>query len=442
MRVLLVYEAPAKGLYLNELQPLGILYNAAVLESRGIKTDVIDYTVCGRKNIDYKLYDLIGFSMNSSNVERTMKAINQAKTISRIITVAVGGPHARLVPELLLKDPNVDYVIVGEAEDLIANLIEKKDKKEVKGICYKENGKIIRTKPSLPYSNLDDLPFPAIEKVPYKKYNMTIKKKSPVCAINTSRGCPHGCIFCHHSLGHKYRARSPENVVREIIHLKRLGVNELWVADDSFTEDMERAEQICDLIIKNKIDISISLANGIRADKINHRLLSKLKDAGVWLIAFSPEVGLDASLAQIKKGFLLKDVEKAIYDCKALGIRTQTSFIMGFPWETHDSLDLTEKYALELDADFLCLNRLHPYPGTPLWDMICDAQISLKDEKKGFEDRRYYHTKLSEKDILVYIRRLNRKFYNPVKTFKIINLIGLKSTLRMMKYALSSSSLY
>jgi len=442
MNVLLVYETPVKKiLYLNQLQPLGILYLASFLESKGIKTDVRDYYVHPRKPIDYSKYAYIGYSMNSSNVENTVKSVKKVKQLNPNIKVVIGGAGAKIIKKKIIKEKYVDCVIVDEGEDIFYNYITKKDKKKVKGIFLKINGKTIYTGKSKPIDDLDSLPFPAMEKVPFKKYKMVLSKKKPVCAINTSRGCPHSCIFCHHSLGHKYRARSPENVVKEIIWLKKKGINEIWISDDSFTEDMKRAEKICDLIIEKKINISISLQNGLRVDRLNEKLLRKLKKAGVWMMGIAPEVGTESSLKKIRKGFTLKQVEKTVKLCKRIGIATQSLFIIGFPWEGKKEIMNTINFSKKLDADILCLNRLHPYPGTELWNMINQDSLELIDEKRMFLGGRYKHSKLTEKQIQYYIKKMNREFYTPRKVLNIAKILGPIGAMKMAKHAIFSRAM-
>ncbi len=443
-KVLLVYETPKnKSLYLNQLQPLGILYIASFLESKGIKTYVKDYYVEKRKPINYAKYDYIGFSMNSANVENTLSSIRKIKKQYRKARIIIGGAHAGIVAKKLITNKSVECLVVDEAEDILYKYIIAKDKRKVKGIWIRDKGKSLFTGKRKPVDNLDSLPFPAFDKIPYKKYKMMIKKKTPVCAINTSRGCPHGCIFCYHALGYKYRARSPDNVFKEMKWLhKDMGINEFWIADDDFTEDMIRVEKICDLIIKNKLNVSISVANGVVTSRLNEKLLKKMKKAGFWFLSISPEVGTESSLKKLRKDFTLKDVEKIVKICKKLGIRTMANFMMGFPWEGKQDLINTIKFMLKLDTDMLCLNRLVPYPGTPLWNMTKKGDFSLIDEKRSTNDKRFKHPVLNESEIKGFLKLAHRKFYSPRRVIKIIRAFGIKAALKMMLYAFASKSMY
>lgn len=444
MGVLLIVESPRKkGLYLTQLQPLGTLYVASVLEYMGIDVDVKDYNVEERLPLDYTRYSHIGFSLNSANVENTLSSIFRIKNCHPGLPVIVGGPHARIVADQLIKNPHIDCVIVDEAEDILYEYITADDKRAVKGLWIRGKGVPFFTGHRKPLSNLDDLPFPALNKIPYGRYHVVLKKKSPVAAIMTSRGCPHGCIFCHHTLGFTYRKRSPENVMKEILWLyEDLGIKELWIADDNFTFDERRAERICDLIIEHGIKISISLANGVRAEKLSRNLLEKLKKAGCWFIGISPETGDEDSLKKIRKGFGLQDVERVVGICKELGIRTMANFVIGFPWEEEKHIEATISFAKRLDPDLIQLQRLIPYPGTPLWAMIENGEFGLADENTSFSDKRFHHPHLSEGKIQELIRRGHRRFYTLKKLLNIASFLHPLDIISLARYSVCRRALF
>ncbi|MBT7392923.1 radical SAM protein [archaeon] len=251
MKILFVIESPRiKYHYLTKLQPLGVLYIASYLESKNIDVDVLDFNVEKRRKFNPNNYDLIGYSVTSGNIELTLDSIKWAKSLNPKIKILIGGPMVSLSPKELILNKDVDVCVEGEAENTVYKYLISSDKSKIKGLWLKKNGKPYYTGKSKPIGNLDILPFPAIEKVPFKDYHVVFKKTKNVIALITSRGCPYTCIFCHHSLGFKFRARSPENVVMEIErNIKNFGINEFWIADDNFTMDIDRVEKICDLII-------------------------------------------------------------------------------------------------------------------------------------------------------------------------------------------------
>ncbi|MFH0870491.1 MAG: radical SAM protein [archaeon] len=457
MKVLLIIERPRiEGLYLTKLQPLGVLYLASYLESKGISADVVDYNVEKMKKvgkrIDYRQYDFIGYSLNCANIENTLSSIAQMKKKYPRIPIVLGGPHARVIPKELMEAAPIDCLIPYEAEEIFFDYLMAKNKMSVKGLWLRQGkghdkgrgkGKrVIFTGVAEPVSNLDMLPFPSFQKLPYKKYTVVVKKKKPVCAIITSRGCPNMCIFCHHSLGFKYRERSPENVLAEIKRLKNeLGIREVWIADDNFTFNPKRIERLCDLLIKDKVNVSIALANGVRPTNLTESLLRKLKQAGCWFLTVAPESGNDESLIKIRKGFRLEDVERVVKLCKKLGIRTMANYIIGFPWEGEAELDKTVLFAKKLDTDMINVQRLYPYPGTPIWDLIMHKEYALKDEKTYLKDKRLRHPSLTEKQIQSFIKKTNHAFYTPKKILSIAGMLRPADFFRLIRYALTTRSM-
>jgi anaerobic magnesium-protoporphyrin IX monomethyl ester cyclase len=425
MKVLLIMESITERFPYIKLPPLGLLYIASFLESKGINVDVKDYNVQRRRKINLNEYNLIGYSLHSGNVENTLKSINKMKKQKKNLNIIVGGPHVKVIAKRLIKNPKIECLIDGEGEETIYEYIKMKDKSKVKGIWIRKNSKPFFTGKRKPIMNLDKLPFPAIEKVPYKRYNAAIKKRKPICSIITSRGCSYNCIFCYHSLGFKYRERSPENVVKEIEWLRNnLGIKELWIADDNFVENKERVKKICDLIIKKKIDITFSLGNGARADKLDEKLLKKLKKAGCWFLSISPESGCKKTIEKINKGISIEDIIKVVKICKKIDIKIMVNFIIGFPWEDEKEIKQTINFGRKLDPDILNIQKLIPYPETPIGKRIEDRGYFLRDEKKNFKIEEIYHPSLNEKKILEFIKKTNKKFYTPKKIFNLFKMLG------------------
>jgi len=443
MKVLFIIERPkVKSNYLTQLQPLGILYIASYLESKGIMTDVIDFNVSPGKKFDYREYDMIGYSMISANIENTLSSIKKVKSENKNAKIIIGGPLVSLIPEKLISINEIDALIEGEAEETVYNYLTKKDKKSVKGLWIKINNQPYYTGKPNSLDKLDFLPFPAFEKVPYTKYNVVLKKRWPVASIITSRGCPYRCIFCSHALGFKFRSRSPKNVIEEIKRDIKLGIKELWIADDNFTFDMNRAEKICDLMVKNKFDISFTLANGVRADRLNEKILLKLKKAGCWLLSISPETGSQKTLKMINKGFTFNDAVMTRQLCKKLDIKVMSNFIIGFPWEKEEDICQTINFAKKLDADISHFSRLLPMPETPLWKLINNHEYGLLDNGENFGGLKYTHPFLNDDTCLRLIQRAYREtMLRPVKILNLAKTLHIKDLITLGKYSLFTKSI-
>src|SRR3989338_4003595 len=157
---------------------------------------------------------------------------------------------------------------------------------------------------------------------PYRLYNA-------YATLITSRGCPYQCTYCTKSVsGQNYRAQSAERVVREVEYLiRQYQVKQIHFYDDDFTLNVKRAEAICDLLIQKKIKILWSCVT--RADLVTERLLSKMRQAGCWLIAYGVESGNQNILNHIKKGYRLEKIKEAFKLTKRAGIRVLGYFMAG-----------------------------------------------------------------------------------------------------------------
>jgi anaerobic magnesium-protoporphyrin IX monomethyl ester cyclase len=442
MRLLFVIERPKnKALFLTQLQPLGVLYIASYLESKGIQTEVLDLNVESR-GIDASGYDFVGFSVNSANIENTMSSIKEVSVQNPKCKIILGGPLVRLMPEKLLHIDGVHCLIDGEAEMTTYEILSGHDLAGIRGIWFKKGDKSFFTGKREGMVDLDSLPFPALEKVPYRRYRVVLKKRSPVASIITSRGCPYDCVFCDHSLGFKYRARSPQNVIAEMKRDISLGIKELWIADDNFTMDMKRVDKLLDMMIKEKLDITFSMANGVRADRLDARTLSKLKKAGCWMLSISPETGNSESLKKINKGFSLDHAIRAARLCKKFGITVMSNYVVGFPWETEKEIEKTIAFARKLDADINHFSRILPFPGTPLWSMVDRKDFGVKDDGENFGGLRYEHPSVDD----ATFRRLIKKAYrdtmlDPKKILHLARTLNIRDFITFGLYSVRTGNL-
>jgi radical SAM superfamily enzyme YgiQ (UPF0313 family) len=264
----------------------------------------------------------------------------------------------------------IDIIVRGEGEEATRELIENIEKgaplSEVKGITFRERNEIIDTEPRSFIKNIDEIPFPSRDLLPMHLYKFNGVKYATML---TSRGCPFKCSFCSSSrlFGGIWRGRSPENVLEEmkIIH-EEYSVRNIEFIDDTFTLNQERAEKICDGIIKQGWDVSWGASS--RADTLSRRLAEKMKKAGCWIIYLGIESGSQKILDAIGKRITLEQVKKAVKILKDAGIQILGSFIIGFLQDTKETIKETIKFAKSLSLDYAQFSILTPYPGTPIFD--------------------------------------------------------------------------
>lgn len=338
------------------------------------------------------------------------------------VIIIGGGVHSTILPRETLEKGQFDVVVIGEGEQTLVELVGGKEWGDIKGIAYKKDGKVFINPPRPLIENLDDLPFPAwhLYDVPRYFSSYLNSRKNPVGPIETSRGCPFNCCFCNKTIfGRRFRVKSAERVVDEIVRMLELGFKEIHIWDDNFSADMERAKSICDLIIKKRLKFPWNIFNGLRVDRIDEELVLKLKKAGCYRTSIGIESGNQEVLNQVGKDITLEQVRKAVSLLKKAKIECLGYFILGLPGETEKTMEDTINFAKELKLDFIKAGIISPLPGTILFE---------KWEKEGrilshnwsdyiFHARgklTYNHPNLSSEIIRKYYNKFYRKFYlNP-----------------------------
>ena len=276
-----------KGILARPTSPhIGTAYLVAVLLEHNHNVSVLDMRL--GYNEEYLINKLKEFGPElvcvtcvSMHYKATYQIIDKLKENG--FRVAIGGPHPSTIKEKVLKECKADFAVKGEAENTLVEICSGKSLKDIKGVIWRDEEKIVENPDRELIKNLDNIPFPAFQFYELEKY---IDKKFPIV---TSRGCPYGCTYCsiRLTMGRGFRARSPENVVGELEHWnKTLGYDYFGFNDDCFSLDIERAKKICDLIIERGLKIKWEIRNGIRVDRVDEELLKKMKQAGCFYISF------------------------------------------------------------------------------------------------------------------------------------------------------------
>jgi len=371
-RVLLI--APPSSSYLGAVYPpTNLGYLAQSLLQSGNEYAVEDMRVRGRmtklqKRIHAFEPDLIGVSLVSLEYERSYELIRHIKAFRPQASIVVGGAHVSAKKETVLQECSaIDFGIAGEAERALVALCQgEMPLEEIPGLMYRRNGSQYSGPERELIMDLDSIPFPR-----YTHFNL--KKYAQEFPLVTSRGCPYRCIFCPHSImSNKFRARSAPNVVDEIEHWYAHGVRHFVVDDDNFTLNKARVYEICDEIERRGLnDLFIRCANGIRADKVDRDLLSRMKEVGVREVGFGADGGNNRVLLDIvHKGETIEMIEQGIQDAISVGLQVRLFIIVGHPGETmsdvEDSFALAQRYPLIR----LHLNNPIPYPGTELFEWV------------------------------------------------------------------------
>jgi anaerobic magnesium-protoporphyrin IX monomethyl ester cyclase len=382
-RVLLV-NPPQKTRY---PQPsLGLASLAAVLESSGHNVKILDMPALKLSELSAETIlqekpDIIGITAMTPTLNAALAVAKKVKETSNNTLVALGGPHATVLPEETLeKAYDLDFVIRGEGEQTFADLVNhlqgnKTGLEKVSGLTYRKEECVRSNDYRSLIADLDTLPFPAFHLLPLDKYRIhpPFGRRKPILPIITSRGCPYRCLFCSKSVfGKKYRVNSPNYVISEIQSLiERFGVREIKFYDDSFTLNRKRVLEICRLLKENKIDIQWTCET--RVNLVDRDLLAVMKEAGCYMIEYGVESGVQDILNTLKKDVTVNQVHDSFKLTHDAGIETVAYFMIGSPGESVRTIEETISFSKKLDPDFAQFSIATPFPGTELYELALES---------------------------------------------------------------------
>ena len=438
--------------------PLGLAWIAAVLERDGHKVKIIDTPTLemGWKDwlIEVKSWhpDIVGFSILTPTAPKGYWAAKILKEeMGDDFPIFAGGVHVTPMYKEALSN-NIDIVILGEGEITTAefiNVVEKhgldKEKlRNIKGLAFRDDSRIITTDPRPFIQNPDSLPWPARHLLPMDKYTL-LGKPIRVAHVMASRGCPYGCIYCTTSYfwGRRIRFRSVESVADEIEYLvDKYKVKHIAFSDDELTINRRFVYDLIKELKERGIEILFSC--GSRVDHVNREFLKFLYDNGCEALYFGVESASQETIDRIGKRIRLEQAVKVFRWAREIGGFTIGSFILGFPWETIDDMKKTVDFAIKLKPSYAQFTVLTPYPGTPLFnyalkynlieDWNWEHYTTIRPIMKGF-----YFTR---KQLGRMLRYAYRKFYmrfgfikEEVKAgrFKDIFVIVLKEAFNWIK---------
>ena len=443
-KILLVYP-PNQLMAIEMPRPdgsLGPLYLASSLRHAGFETEVLDASVGTsedklsdtfhnrvllpngltrigmtpdrlREYFTKGAYDIVGISSNfTPQTNMALEVARIAKEVNSETLVIAGGVNARALSERFLATRLVDVIVLTEGEKIIVNLVRAWQRNasfdEVNGIKYLQKGFVVThpVTPELISSNLDELPIPAWDLLPYDKYDeinsphgsIITDQKRRYAPIMTSRGCPFRCAYCHISEEKEVnfptgstgtlRLKSIDRVMREVQVLQNLGVTHLYIEDDSLLAKKDRIkdlfQRLTGLGLKisgvngvNLIHFGIPTSNGRLKPDVGY--LEILKGAGFDEIVFPVESGNQRILdkyATSKLPLDKLDVIQLVRDAVKVGITCPVNMMVGFPDETkaemNESLELAKKL-IDAGTKYVTFFIPIPFPGSKLYHMAIEG---------------------------------------------------------------------
>ncbi|MEW5734678.1 MAG: radical SAM protein [Thermodesulfobacteriota bacterium] len=402
MRVLLAYPAFADARLREDdmsALPMGMVALGAELSRAGHRVLLCDWHRSDPADMEKELLsfapEVLGFSVLNGNRHAALSAAARARRLLPGVTVVLGGVGATMLWELLLSYPQVDYVILGEADRSLPALVsclEQKDSEalaKIPGLAFCRNGSAFLAAKPAPVSDLSSLARPW-ELYTYRH-------------VALSRGCPGACAYCGSPRfwGRRVRFREPEDFVSEILALNRKGVSFFYFSDDTFTLDRERVRAVCRGIIARGLTIRFNAI--CRPENTDAEILSLLRRAGCIQLSFGVESADEKVLAALGKKVSRKNLLAAFRLCRETGILPRAYFMYGCPGDSPDTMEQNCRLMDELRPLSAVFYLLTLFPGTRLYDDWKKRSGETDDIWRGpLEDIPYCRTDPSLPDEAVF----------------------------------------
>lgn len=302
-----------------------------------------------------------------------------AKQICPSAVTVAGGHYASCCTEHIIKDRNIDYIIIGEGEIPFTKFI-----KEFQEGMLPDKG-VFNEKIYL--KNFDDFPQLDYDAIGVEKYlqvgafNSIGGDEGRSLNLLTSRGCPNRCIYCatHNVWDYGFRVQSAQNVFNQVVALKeKYNLQTIMFVDDNFLLNRNRVKEFCELLIKNRIDINW-YPSSVQINSLDEELISLMARSGCKSIGLAVESGTQRIQKLIKKNVKLDRIKNLVDHMRREGVRSHSLFVLGFPFETMDEIKATLQFAKDLKCDWNLLNIATPLLGTEMYEICRDKGYLPKD---------------------------------------------------------------
>lgn len=362
--------------------PLCLLNCAAILQQRGHFVKILD-AHADRLTLD-KIADYAnGFDkifITSStldfwqcpNIEIT-PFIDMVNTVAKNTSeVYCMGYHGTVMPDKILRSTLARAVIRGEPEETVAEICSGKDISSIKGISYRLDKKII-SNGDRELLDMNRLPVPAFELIDFKKYNYELLGKSFII-LEGSRGCRYKCSFCNKAMFKEgVRLKDAGRLIEEVkFAVERNNAKTCQFIDLDFASNKSLVEGLCEFLIKKKYDFKWSCQT--RIDSVDKKKLEMMKKAGCALIEYGVETGSSKTAAYLKKNICLDQAIDSVRLTKEIGIKALCYFIVGFPGEEIEDIQLSFNFARKINPDYVSFHVAKVYQGAELGRNIIEKQ--------------------------------------------------------------------
>ena len=332
-----------------------------------------------KKSIEKYDPSVIGISAKTQNFISATMVAKIAKEINPKIKVIVGGVHSTMNGSKVLDCKDIDFLSIGEGENTLVELLLALEKNtelsSVNGIVYRENSKIVNTKPRSYVEDLDTLDFPLTNASKVLK-DFDKYPKEAFGYVFASRGCPYACTFCESKSmwTRKVRYRSPENIVEELKQMHRFGINKVNFDDDTFGISKKNIKAINDLMYEELPNMTYTCETVVQLAK-DENVVKDMRRGGCTATFVGIESGNNEILKKIKKTQTTDECIQAIQNLRKHGIESHTFIMVGFPDETEETFKQTIDFIPKLKPDGVIFSIFTPYPGSDIYNECKDKGI-------------------------------------------------------------------
>lgn len=361
--------------------PLNYIHLAAYVREHGYQPLILDEILDSMppERVDTLIREhairVVGIGCMTCELPQAIAEARRLKAAHPGLIIVFGGAHPSGDPEECLRSGVVDYVIVGEGEialvELLNHIQEGSEPGPVQGLWSLRDG-ILQSGGNAPVPPVDSLPRPAYDLVDLEQYFALDSPwhfpKSPrAVQFITERGCPYQCSYCHEIHTKKFRGMAPETVLDQMEWLVReYGVGEFMIVDDIFNFNLDRAKAICRGILDRGLKIHLQFPNGVRGDRFDEELIGLMKQAGAHYMAIAIETVSSKFQKLVRKNLKIDRSKEALLWARKHGIEVSGFFMIGFPGETEAEVRETIQFALHQPFDSIFISIVAPFKGTKL----------------------------------------------------------------------------
>jgi anaerobic magnesium-protoporphyrin IX monomethyl ester cyclase len=409
------------GTWLN----VGFVYIAGALRAAGYEVDYYDAMSLWhkwpeiQKRIEAFNPDVVATTAYTASIVHAIELTRLAKKINPQVVTVHGNVHATFCYEEMLtaEHDSIDFIVRGEGETTLPSLLDclnaGGDPATVPGLAFCRDGAVVATPKAAFIQDLDALPT-AWDLVEWPIYSYRAKNNARLAIVSSSRGCQQKCSFCSQQLfwAQTWRARSAENFVDELEMLnKKYGVEVAMLADELPTFDRDRWVKILDLMIERKVGVKLLMETRVDDILRDADIMGKYREAGVEHIYVGVEAGSQETLDLFKKDTKVEQSKLAIDLINNADIVSETSFVLGMPDDTLESIAATIELAKHYNPDMAFFLAIAPWPYADLYPELEQYVVTKDYRKYNLVEPVIKPTNMTVEELELELGRAAQKFY-------------------------------